>query len=228
MTAETAAGGSIRCPRAHLGLRFIFWAEICTAVSAVMPVIVYPVMTIAMNRGDTSLLTTLEYLTMIQVEMNVSNVFLAVSLALNMAGMILAARDEKGFLNGVWVVLINAACLLIKNIELSDVLAFIYLIGWANVISRTCEVLRSFMVMTGIMNMADRLRNDIAADNAEKTRMTLFFLFAVTVVGELLISGENSTSGIGIWISYGMTGVEIVTLIVYMRGIVRGRRMLQE
>ena len=105
----------------------------------------------------------------------------------------------------------------------------VILVRWMDVITTLCNLFASYYVLTGIASLANTYPDTETRDLALKSRTWLMGTFCATAIMKIILSIFNIQSGTTFATILGIVGLvlEIVSYILYLRALNRGKNMLE-
>ena len=156
----------------------------------------------------------------------VGAVLAIIAIVLNISGVSRASKDEAAFKNALIVLGVGfAANLLITIFSKNQTISSI-----GKTITTLAELLASYFVCTGIINLADRIGNKNVSDRGKKIRTLLMGIWLVSAVLNALTSifqGNQTMEGIIVAVAVVGGIVSIVAYFLYIGLLGRAKKMLE-
>ena len=215
----------MKYPNAFKGVKKIWIAEILMLIVAVLGIV--SVFVIAANSVviddvlaiDAGAADAVGFITL-------STAIIAlIAFFLNLLGLIVAQQDEESFRTALYVTLVGVVTSVISAIWSTNVI----LVRWMDVITTLCNLFASYYVLTGIASLANTYPDTETRDLALKSRTWLMGTFCATAIMKIILSIFNIQSGTTFATILGIVGLvlEIVSYILYLRALNRGKNMLE-
>ena len=213
----------MRYPNAFKGVRKIFLAEVLMLLTAILGV----VLLFMVDRNSMEVAGELVVNNSIKRTATILTIAAAViallAFLLNLAGVINARRDNENFRVALFVTILGILAGGVSAVWSSNE----RLVKWMDTATTLCSLFASYYVLTGIAELALTYPDNATKALAEKSRNLLCATFAVPAlirIAVMLFRIQNET--VLIILSVAALLLELVSYVVYMRALSRGKQML--
>ncbi len=213
----------MRYPNAFKGVRKIFLAEVLMLLTAILGV----VLLFMVDRNSMEVAGELVVNNSIKRTATILTIAAAViallAFLLNLAGVINARRDNENFRVALFVTILGILAGGVSAVWSSNE----RLVKWMDTATTLCSLFASYYVLTGIAELAQTYPDNATKALAEKSRNLLCATFAVPAlirIAVMLFRIQNET--VLIILSVAALLLELVSYVVYMRALSRGKQML--
>jgi hypothetical protein len=154
----------------------------------------------------------------------VSAVVALVAFVLNLVGLIIARKDDSGFRIALLVTVLGIIASAVSAIWSTNA----GLVKWMDTLTTIFSMFASYYVLTGIANLADQIPDAETKALALKSRTLVEGSFCLTVIFKLIINIFNIQNGSTIYtiLAVVATLLELVSYILYLRALSKGKKML--
>jgi hypothetical protein len=215
----------MRFPNAFSGVKKIWLAEILMLLAAVIGIILVFVIAgnsilvddvIVFNEGAAG--------TPVAILGIASAVIALVAFILNLVGLIIARKDDSGFRIALLVTVLGVIASAVSAIWSTNA----GLVKWMDTLTTIFSMFASYYVLTGIANLADQIPDAETKALALKSRTLVEGSFCLTVIFKLIINIFNIQNGSTIYtiLAVVATLLELVSYILYLRALSKGKKML--
>ena len=216
---------NMRFPNAFSGVKKIWLAEILMLLAAVIGIIL--IFVIAGNGtlvGENEIVINESAKTPISILGIVSAVVALVAFILNLVGLIIARKDDSGFRIALLVTVLGVIASAISAIWSTNA----GLVKWMDTLTTIFSMFASYYVLTGIANLADQILDAETKALALKSRTLVEGSFCLTVIFKLIINIFNIQNGSTIYTILAVVAMllELVSYILYLRALSKGKKML--
>jgi len=215
----------MRFPNAFSGVKKIWLAEILMLLAAVMGIIM--VIVIANNSivtDDVIVFNEGVAGTPVSILGIASAVIALLAFILNLVGLIVARKDDSGFKIALFVTILGVIASAISAIWSTNA----GLVKWMDTLTTIFSMFASYYVLTGIANLADQIPDAATKALALKSRTLVEGSFCLTVIFKLIINIFNIQNGSTIYTILAVVAMllELVSYILYLRALSKGKQML--
>ena len=215
----------MRFPNAFSGVKKIWLAEILMLLAAVIGIIL--IFVIAANGtlvGEDEIVINEAAKTPISILGIVSAVVALVAFVLNLVGLIIARKDDSGFRIALLVTVLGIIASAVSAIWSTNA----GLVKWMDTLTTIFSMFASYYVLTGIANLADQIPDAETKALALKSRTLVEGSFCLTVIFKLIINIFNIQNGSTIYTILAVVAMllELVSYILYLRALSKGKKML--
>jgi predicted MFS family arabinose efflux permease len=147
-----------------------------------------------------------------------------VAFILNLVGLINARSDDAAFRIALLVTLLGIVASAVSAIWSSNQ----NLVKWMDTATTIFSLFASYYVLTGIANLADKFPDAATKALALKSRTLLEGTFCATAVFKLIINIFKIQDGSTIYTILSVIALvlELVSYILYLRALSKGKKML--
>ena len=215
----------MRFPNAFSGFKKIWLAEILMLLAAVIGIIL--IFVIAANGtlvGEDEIVINEAAKTPISILGIVSAVVALVAFVLNLVGLIIARKDDSGFRIALLVTVLGIIASAVSAIWSTNA----GLVKWMDTLTTIFSMFASYYVLTGIANLADQIPDAATKALALKSRTLVEGSFCATVIFKLIISIFKIPDGSTLYTILSIVALllELVSYILYLRALSKGKKML--
>ena len=214
----------MKFPNAYSGVKKIWLAEILMLLAAVLGIIMLIVVAGNTQVVDGEVTEVAAGVATPAAILTIGCAVLAlVAFVLNLVGIISARKDEEAFKIALFVTLVGIVASVVASIWSQNAV----LTKWTDVVNTLCNLFASYFVLTGIANLADRYPDPATRDFALKSRTWLEGSFCLTAVLKFIkniFNIQNET--VVIIMGVAALLVEIISYVLYLRALSRGKDML--
>jgi hypothetical protein len=154
----------------------------------------------------------------------VSAVVALVAFVLNLVGLIIARKDDSGFRIALLVTVLGIIASAVSAIWSTNA----GLVKWMDTLTTIFSMFASYYVLTGIANLADQIPDAATKALALKSRTLVEGSFCATVIFKLIISIFKIPDGSTLYTILSIVALllELVSYILYLRALSKGKKML--
>ena len=215
----------MRFPNAFSGVKKIWLAEILMLLAAVIGIVL--IFVIAANGtlvGEDEIVINEAAKTPISILGIVSAVVALVAFVLNLVGLIIARKDDSGFRIALLVTVLGIIASAVSAIWSTNA----GLVKWMDTLTTIFSMFASYYVLTGIANLADQIPDAATKALALKSRTLVEGSFCATVIFKLIISIFKIPDGSTLYTILSIVALllELVSYILYLRALSKGKKML--
>ena len=210
----------MRFPNAYKGVRKIYLAQILAVIAAIpsLAITVIPQVSAA-NPENPAFLGA-------AVLVAAAVLLLVIGGILNIVGVNRAAKDEPAFRNALIALVVGGIARIVRyafstNQLVSDIF---------NYVSMATQILSSYYICTGVINLGDRLADADVSARGKKVRTLLLVLWLVSAaLNRLAVLFRGSASMLTVLAAVAIVSslVSIVAYFLYLGFLGRAKKMLQ-
>jgi hypothetical protein len=217
----------MRFPNAFRGVKKIWLAELLMLLAAVIGIIL--IFVIAANStlvGDDVVVNKEAVETPAAILGILAALIALTAFILNLVGMINARNDDAGFRIALLVTVLGIITSAVSAIWSSNQT----LVKWMDTATTIFSLFASYYVLTGIANLAEKLSDSATKALALKSRTLLEGTFCATVVFKLIINIFKIQDGSTIYTILSIVALvlELVSYLLYLRALSKGKKMLSK
>lgn len=216
----------MRFPNAFSGVKKIWLAELLMLLVAVISIVL--VFVIAANSTVNGEIITLNQATETPVAIItiVMAVIALVAFILNLIGLIVARKDDGAFKIALIVTLLGIVASVVSAIWSNNQT----LNKWMDTAKTIFSMFASYYVLTGIANLAGQIPDEATKKLALKSRTLVEGSFCLTAVFKLIINIFKIQNGSTIYTILAIVAavLELVSYILYLRALSKGKKMLAQ
>jgi len=215
----------MRFPNAFHGVKKIWLAELLMLLAAVVGIIL--IVVIAANStlvGEDIVINEDAVKTPAAILGIGTAVIALIAFILNLVGLINARKDDSAFSIALLVTLLGIIASVISAIWSNNQ----GLVKWMDLAITIFSLFASYYVLTGIANLADQYPDAATKALALKSRTLLEGSFCATAVFKLIINIFKIQDGSTIYTILSIVALvlELVSYILYLRALSKGKKML--
>jgi hypothetical protein len=215
----------MRFPNAFSGVKKIYVAELLMLLVAVIGIIL--VVVIANNSvlvDDVIIFNEGAAGTPVTILSIATAVIALIAFVLNLVGLIVARKDDSGFRIALIVTVLGIIASAVSAIWSNNA----GLVKWMDTLTTIFSMFASYYVLTGIANLADQILDAETKALALKSRTLVEGSFCATVVFKLIINIFKIQDGSTLYIIFSVVALllELVSYILYLRALSKGKKML--
>ena len=215
----------MRFPNAFSGVKKIWLAEILMLLAAIIGIIM--IVVVATNGtlvGENEIVINESAKTPISILGIASGVIALIAFILNLVGLIIARKDDSGFKIALLVTVLGVVAAAISAIWSTNA----GLVKWMDTLTTIFSMFASYYVLTGIANLADQIPDEATKKLALKSRTLVEGSFCATVIFKLIINIFKIQDGSTIYTILSVVALllELVSYILYLRALSKGKKML--
>ena len=214
----------MRFPNAFRGIKKIWLAELLMLLAAVVGIIMVIVMATNGTMVGEDIIINESVKTPIAILGIVTAVIALVAFILNLVGLINANNDDPAFRIALLVTILGIVASAISAIWSNNET----LNKWMDTALTICSLFASYYVLTGIANLAEKMSDAATKALALKSRTLVEGSFCATALFKLIISIFKIQEGSTISTILAVIALllELVSYILYLRALAKGRKML--
>ena len=214
----------MRFPNAYRGVKKIWLAEMLMLLAAIVGIIMVIVMAANGTMVGEDIVINEGVKTPIAVLGIVTAVIALVAFILNLIGLINANNDDSAFRIALLVTILGIAASAISAIWSNNET----LNKWMDTALTICSMFASYYVLTGIANLAEKMSDAATKAVALKSRTLVEGSFCATALFKLIISIFKIQNGSTISTILAVIALllELVSYILYLRALSKGKKML--
>jgi len=214
----------MKFPNAYKGVKKIWLAELLMLLVTVLSIVMIIVV------GRNSLIVDNEFIAMREGTAGVAaglgiaaGIIALIAFLLNLFGVIGARKDDDNFTAALFATLIGIITTAVSSIWNTN----LRLANWMDTITSICSLFASYFVLTGIASLADKCLDNETKEIALKSRTLLEATFCVSVIVKFIRNIFNIQNGTVLLImGIGALVMELISFVLYMRALSRGKTML--
>ena len=214
----------MRFPNAYRGVKKIWLAEMLMLLAAIVGIIMVIVMAANGTMVGEDIVINEGVKTPIAVLGIVTAVIALVAFILNLIGLINANNDDSAFRIALLVTILGIVASAISAIWSNNET----LNKWMDTALIICSMFASHYVLTGIANLAEKMSDAATKAVALKSRTLVEGSFCATALFKLIISIFKIQNGSTISTILAVIALllELVSYILYLRALSKGKKML--
>ena len=214
----------MRFPNAYRGVKKIWLAEMLMLLAAIVGIIMVIVMAANGTMVGEDIVINEGVKTPIAVFGIVTAVIALVAFILNLIGLINANNDDSAFRIALLVTILGVVASAISAIWSNNET----LNKWMDTAITICSMFASYYVLTGIANLAEKMSDAATKALALKSRTLVEGSFCATALFKLIISIFKIQDGSTISTILAVVALllELVSYILYLRALSKGKKML--
>ena len=214
----------MRFPNAYRGVKKIWLAELLMLLAAIVGIIMVIVMAANGTMVGEDIVINEGVKTPIAVLGIVTAVIALVAFILNLIGLINANNDDSAFRIALLVTILGIVASAISAIWSNNET----LNKWMDTALTICSMFASYYVLTGIANLAEKMSDAATKAVALKSRTLVEGSFCATALFKLIISIFKIQNGSTISTILAVIALllELVSYILYLRALSKGKKML--
>ena len=214
----------MRFPNAYRGVKKIWLAEMLMLLAAIVGIIMVIVMAANGTMVGEDIVINEGVKTPIAVLGIVTAVIALVAFILNLIGLINANNDDSAFRIALLVTILGIVASAISAIWSNNET----LNKWMDTALIICSMFASYYVLTGIANLAEKMSDAATKAVALKSRTLVEGSFCATALFKLIISIFKIQNGSTISTILAVIALllELVSYILYLRALTKGKKML--
>ena len=214
----------MRFPNAYRGVKKIWLAEMLMLLAAIVGIIMVIVMAANGTMVGEDIVINEGVKTPIAVLGIVTAVILLIGFILNLVGLINANNDDSAFRIALLVTILGIVASAVSAIWSNNET----LNKWMDTALTICSMFASYYVLTGIANLAEKMSDAATKALALKSRTLVEGSFCATALFKLIISIFKIQDGSTISTILAVIALllELVSYILYLRALSKGKKML--
>ena len=214
----------MRFPNAYRGVKKIWLAEMLMLLAAIVGIVIVIVAAMNGSMVGEDIVISEGVKTPIAVLGIVTAVILLIGFILNLVGLINANNDDSAFRIALLVTVLGVVASAISAIWSNNET----LNKWMDTATTICSMFASYYVLTGIANLAEKMSDAATKALALKSRTLVEGSFCATALFKLIISIFKIQDGSTISTILAVVALllELVSYILYLRALSKGKKML--
>ena len=215
----------MRFPNAFRGVKKIWLAELLMLLAAVVGIVLIVVIAANSTLNGEEVIVNKEAVKTPAAILGIGTAVIAlVAFILNLVGLINARKDDGAFKIALFVTLLGIAVSAVGAIWSDNQV----LTKWMDTILTICSLFASYYVLTGIANLAEQFPDPKTKALALKSRTLLEGTFCATAIFKLIINIFKIQDGSTIYTILSIVALvlELVSYILYLRALSKGKKML--
>ena len=214
----------MRFPNAYRGVKKIWLAELLMLLAAIVGIIIVIVMAANGTMVGEDIVINEGVKTPIAVLGIVTAVIALVAFIMNLVGLINANNDDSAFRIALLVTILGVVASAISAIWSTNA----GLVKWMDTLTTIFSMFASYYVLTGIANLAEKMSDAATKALALKSRTLVEGSFCATALFKLIISIFKIQDGSTISTILAVVALllELVSYILYLRALSKGKKML--
>ena len=214
----------MRFPNAYRGVKKIWLAEMLMLLAAIVGIVIVIVAAMNGSMVGEDIVISEGVKTPIAILGIVTAVIALVAFILNLIGLINANNDDSAFRIALLVTILGVVASAISAIWSNNET----LNKWMDTAITICSMFASYYVLTGIANLAEKMSDAATKALALKSRTLVEGSFCATALFKLIISIFKIQNGSTISTILAVVALllELVSYILYLRALSKGKKML--
>ena len=215
----------MRFPNAFRGIKKIWLAELLMLLAAVVGIILIVVILLqALHRSHFDVVNKAAVETPAAILGIITALIALVAFVLNLLGLINARKDDAAFKVALLVTVLGIVASAISAIWSTNA----GLVKWMDTVLTICSLFASYYVLTGIANLAEQFPDEATKALALKSRTLVEGTFCATAIFKLIINIFKIQDGSTIYTILSIIALvlELVSYILYLRALSKGKKML--
>ena len=214
----------MKFPNAFRGIKKIWLAELLMLLFVAASIISVVVAVTNSSLVDEKVVLNSSAETTVGLLVIVTGLLVLVAFVLNLVGLINARTDDSAFRIALLVTLLGIAASVVQVIWSKNQ----GLVKWMDTLTTIFSMFATYYVLTGIANLAEKLSDSATKALALKSRTLVEGTFCATAIFKLIINifKIQETSTIYLIISIVALVLELVSYILYLRALSKGKKML--
>ena len=216
----------MKFPNAFRGIKKIWLAELLMLLFVAASIISVVVAVTNSSLVDEKVVLNSSAETTVGLLVIVTGLLVLVAFVLNLVGLINARADDSAFRIALLVTLLGIAASVVQVIWSKNQ----GLVKWMDTLTTIFSMFATYYVLTGIANLAEKLSDSATKALALKSRTLVEGTFCATAIFKLIINifKIQETSTIYLIISIVALVLELVSYILYLRALSKGKKMLAQ
>lgn len=215
----------MRFPNAFRGIKKIWLAELLMLLAAVIGIVLIVVIAANSTLVGEEIVVNEDAVRTPAAILGIGTALIAlVAFVLNLLGLINARKDDSAFSIALFVTLLGIVASVISSIWSGNQ----GLVKWMDTVLTICSLFASYYVLTGIANLAEQYPDEATKALALKSRTLLEGTFCATAIFKLIINIFKIQDGSTIYTILSIIALvlELVSYILYLRALSKGKKML--
>ena len=216
----------MRFPNAFSGVKKIWLAELLLLLVAVISIVLVFVIAANSTVNGENIELNQATETPVAIITIVMAVIALVAFILNLIGLIVARKDDGAFKIALIVTLLGIVASVVSAIWSNNQT----LNKWMDTAKTIFSMFASYYVLTGIANLAGQIPDEATKKLALKSRTLVEGSFCLTAVFKLIINIFKIQNGSTIYTILAIVAavLELVSYILYLRALSKGKKMLAQ
>ncbi len=214
----------MKFPNAYRGVKKIWLAELLMLFAVLVGIILVFVLAANSTVSGNDVIISEGIKTPLAIFGIITALIGLVAFILNLVGLINARGDDAAFRIALLVTLLGIVVSAISAIWSNNQV----LTKWMDIALTIFSMLASYYILTGIANLADRIPDAATKALALKSRTLVEASFCATAIFKFILSVFNIQEGstLSTIISVIALALELVSYILYLRALSKGKQML--
>jgi len=214
----------MRFPNAFSGVKKIWLAEVLMLLAAVLSIVIIVVVAANATMNGEEVVVSETVAGVVGAITIVTALIALVAFVLNLIGLINAQKDEASFKSALIFTLLGIVASVVSSVWSANS----RLVKSMDVVTTLCSLFASYYVLTGIANLAEQFPDTVTKVLALKSRQMLVYTFCATAVFKCVITIFSIQEGSAVYSILGIVALvlELVSLVLYLRALSRGKQML--
>ena len=215
----------MRFPNAFRGVKKIWLAELLMLLAAIVGIVLIVVIAANSSLVGEEVIVNEDAVKTPAAILGIGTALIAlVAFVLNLLGLINARKDDSAFSIALFVTLLGIVASVISSIWSGNQ----GLVKWMDTALTIFSMLASYYVLTGIANLAEQYPDPATKALALKSRTLVEGTFCATAVFKLIINIFKIQDGSTIYTILSIIALvlELVSYVLYLRALSKGKKML--
>jgi hypothetical protein len=215
----------MRFPNAFRGVKKIWLAELLMLLAAIVGIVLIVVIAANSSLVGEEVIVNEDAVKTPAAILGIGTALIAlVAFVLNLLGLINARKDDSAFSIALLVTLLGIVASVISSIWSGNQ----GLVKWMDTVLTICSMFASYYVLTGIANLAEQFPDEATKALALKSRTLVEGTFCATAIFKLIISIFKIQDGSTIYTILSIVALvlELVSYVLYLRALSKGKKML--
>ena len=215
----------MRFPNAFRGVKKIWLAELLMLLAAIVGIVLIVVIAANSSLVGEEVIVNEDAVKTPAAILGIGTALIAlVAFVLNLLGLINARKDDSAFSIALFVTLLGIVASVISSIWSGNQ----GLVKWMDTVLTICSMFASYYVLTGIANLAEQFPDEATKALALKSRTLVEGTFCATAIFKLIISIFKIQDGSTIYTILSIVALvlELVSYVLYLRALSKGKKML--
>ena len=217
----------MRFPNAFRGVKKIWLAELLMLLAAIVGIVLIVVIAANSSLVGEEVIVNEDAVKTPAAILGIGTALIAlVAFVLNLLGLINARKDDSAFSIALFVTLLGIVASVISSIWSGNQ----GLVKWMDTVLTICSLFASYYVLTGIANLAEQYPDEATKALALKSRTLLEGTFCATAIFKLIINIFKIQDGSTIYTILSIIALvlELVSYVLYLRALSKGKKMLAQ
>ena len=215
----------MRFPNAFRGVKKIWLAELLMLLAAIVGIVLIVVIAANSSLVGEEVIVNEDAVKTPAAILGIGTALIAlVAFVLNLLGLINARKDDSAFSIALLVTLLGIVASVISSIWSGNQ----GLVKWMDTVLTICSMFASYYVLTGIANLAEQFPDEATKALALKSRTLVEGTFCATAIFKLIINIFKIQDGSTIYTILSIVALvlELVSYVLYLRALSKGKKML--